>query len=189
MGKPFPLYTYSFIPLNKKCLNYIQSINYMQSAESKILILGMGNDILTDDGIGIKITKVLENKFPLPNIVYNTLSIGGMEIIEYIKNFDTVIIIDAIKTLNGIPGTVYRFVPSDFKETTHLSNIHDLSFLTALKLAKELDIKTPENIYIIAIEIVEDMVFSSDFTPQLQEKYSEILEEVSIIVKELVDKK
>ena len=99
------------------------------------------------------------------------------------------IIIDAIKTLDGIPGTVYRFIPSDFKETTHLSNIHNISFLTALKHAKELDIKTPENIYIIAIEILEDMVFSSDFTPQLQEKYPEILEEVSIIVKELVEKK
>lgn len=160
----------------------------MQKDENKILILGMGNDILTDDGIGIKITKVLERKFPFPNIVYNTLSIGGMEIVEYIKNFNTVIIIDAIKTLNGIPGTVYKFIPSDFKETTHLSNIHDISFLTALKFAKELDIKTPENIHIIAIEILEDMVFSSDFTPQLQERYPAILEEVSIIVKELVKK-
>jgi len=161
----------------------------MQQTENKILILGMGNDILTDDGIGIKITKVLEKKFPFPNIIYNTLSLGGMEIIEYIKNFNSVVIIDAIKTLNGVPGTVYQFMPSDFKETTHLSNVHDISFLTALKLAKELDIKIPETIIIIAIEIVEDMVFSNDFTPQVQEKYPEIIEEVSIIVRELVEKK
>lgn len=73
--------------------------------ENKILILGMGNDILTDDGIGIKITKVLEKKFPFPNIIYDTLSLGGLEIIEYIKDFKMVILIDAIKTLNGIlPG-------------------------------------------------------------------------------------
>ena len=87
--------------------------------------------------------------------------------------------IDAIKTLNGIPGEVYKFVPDDFKETLHLSNIHDISFLTSLKLAKKLDIKTPENIYIIAIEIVEDMVFSDEFTPYIQEKYPKILEEVT----------
>ncbi len=154
--------------------------------ENKILILGMGNDILTDDGIGIKITKVLEKKFPFPNIIYDTLSLGGLEIIEYIKDFKMVILIDAIKTLNGIPGAVYQFKPEDFKETSHLSNIHDISFLTSLKLAKKLDIPTPEKVHIIAIEIVEDMVFSNDFTPQVQARYPEILEEVSEMVKELI---
>lgn len=146
----------------------------------------MGNDILTDDGIGIKITKVLEKKYPFPNIIYDTLSLGGMEIIEYIRDFKMVIIIDAIKTLDGIPGAVYHFIPENFKETTHLSNIHDISFLTSLKLAKELDIPTPEEVHIIAIEIVEDMVFSNDFTPQIQARYPEILEEVSSMVEELI---
>lgn len=146
----------------------------------------MGNDILTDDGIGIKITKVLEKKFPFPNIIFDTLSLGGMEIIEYIRDFRMVIIIDAIKTQDGIPGTVYQFIPEDFKETTHLSNIHDISFLTSLKLAKELDIPTPEKVHIIAVEIVEDMVFSNDFTPQVQARYPGILEEVTEIVEELI---
>ena len=158
----------------------------MQTNENKILILGMGNDILTDDGIGIKITKVLEKKFPFPNIIFDTLSLGGMEIIEYIRDFRMVIIIDAIKTQDGIPGTVYQFIPEDFKETTHLSNIHDISFLTSLKLAKELDIPTPEKVHIIAVEIVEDMVFSNDFTPQVQARYPGILEEVTEIVEELI---
>ena len=158
----------------------------MESKNNKILVLGMGNDILTDDGIGIKITKVLEQNFRSPNIIYDTLSLGGLEIIEYIKDFKTVIIIDAIKTLNGIPGDVYTFVPEDFKETLHLSNIHDISFLTSLKLAKKLDIKTPENILIIAIEIVEDMVFSDEFTPQIQEKYPKILEEVTEIFQKAI---
>jgi len=161
----------------------------MQEKNNKILILGMGNDILTDDGIGIKITKVLEKEFPYPNIIYDTLSLGGLEIIEYIKDFSTVIIIDAIKTMNGIPGTVYQFVPEDFKETLHLSNIHDISFLTSLQLAKDLEIKTPENVHIIAIEILEDMVFSDDFTPQIQEKYPEILKEVTEIFKDIITKK
>lgn len=156
--------------------------------ENKILILGMGNDILTDDGIGIKITKFLEKNFPFPNIVYDTLSLGGLEIIEYIREFKMVIIIDAIKTLNGIPGTVYQFIPDDFKETTHLSNIHDVSFLTSLKLARELGITTPEHIHIIAVEIIEDMIFSEELTPPLQEKYPEILKKITEIVEELLKK-
>ena len=158
----------------------------MENTKKNILILGMGNDILTDDGIGIKITKVLEKEFPTKGFIYDTLSLGGLEIIEYIKDFNSVIIIDAIKTMNGIPGTVYQFVPEDFKETLHLSNIHDISFLTSLRLAKDLEIKTPDNIHIIAIEILEDMVFSDNFTPQIQEKYPEILKEVKDIFSELI---
>jgi len=158
----------------------------MENTEKNILILGMGNDILTDDGIGIKITKVLEKEFPNKGFIYDTLSLGGLEIIEYIKDFNSVIIIDAIKTMNGIPGTVYHFVPEDFKETLHLSNIHDISFLTSLRLAKDLEIKTPDDIHIIAIEILEDMVFSDNFTPQIQEKYPEILKEVKEIFEELI---
>ena len=158
----------------------------MENKDHKILILGMGNDILTDDGIGIKITKVLEKEFPNSGFVYDTLSLGGLEIIEYIKDFKSVIIIDAIKTMNGVPGTVYHFVPEDFKETLHLSNIHDISFLTSLRLAKDLEIKTPDDIHIIAIEILEDMVFSDNFTPQIQEKYPEILREVKELFTELI---
>ena len=158
----------------------------MLTDKNQILILGMGNDILTDDGIGIKITKELQKTFTSPNIVFNTLSLGGMEIIEYLRDFQKVIIIDAIKTLNGIPGAVYQLKPADFKETTHLSNVHDISFLTALKLAKKLDIEITDNILIIAVEIVEDMVFGDDFTPQIQEKYSDILIEVNEIVKNII---
>ena len=154
----------------------------MQQQGAKTLILGMGNEILTDDGIGIKITKELQKVLNIPNLFFDTLSLGGMEIIEYIRDFDNVIIIDAIKTLNGVPGSVYIFAPSDFKETTHISNVHDVSFITALKLARELDIKVPDSIQIIAIEIVEDMTFSDNFTKPVQEKYPEILREVEELV-------
>ena len=56
------------------------------------------------------------------------------------------------------------------------------------KLAKELDITTPENIHIIAVEIIEDMIFSDEFTPLLQEKYPEILKEVTEMVEGLLKK-
>lgn len=149
----------------------------------KILVLGIGNEILKDDGIGPKLVKELQKKNPNPDIQYETAFMGGLDILEHTQGYNTVIFIDAIKTKDGIPGTVYQFTPDDFKETLHLSNLHDTSFLTALDLGKKMKMKIPKEIHIIAIEIIEDTVFGNSFTPQIQEKYPEILYSVKNLLK------
>ena len=150
----------------------------MNPPKIKILVLGIGNEILQDDGIGPKLAKKLKEKFPNPDIKYETTWMGGLDILEFIQGYQTVIFIDAIKTKDGIPGAVYQFTPSDFKETLHLSSLHDVSFLTAIEMGKKIGLNIPENIHIIAIEIVEDKIFGESFTTKIQEKYQEIFESV-----------
>ena len=145
---------------------------------SKRMILGVGNDILMDDGIGPRIAKALEAKYPLPEMEYHTTTLGGLDILEFINGYDWVVFIDAIKTKDGVPGTVYEFVPEDFKETLHLTNIHDVSFLTAIELGKELGLKVPKYMHIFAIEIIEDQVFGEEFSAPLKERFEQIIEEI-----------
>ena len=144
----------------------------------KKMILGIGNDILMDDGIGPKAVKTLEQKYPLPGVEYLTTTLGGLDVLELINGYDRVVFIDAIKTKDGIPGSVYEYSPADFKETLHLTNIHDISFLTAIELGKQLDMKVPGFMHIFAVEIIEDRVFGNDFTPPLQERYDGIIDEI-----------
>jgi len=145
---------------------------------SKILILGLGNDILSDDAIGPKLVYRLEEEIKKPGLEFQTSALGGLEIVEIIRDFEKVIIIDAIKTTDGEAGTVYHFTPEDFTETLHASNFHDVSFLTALKLAEKMEITTPSSVDIFAIEILEDLEFSDEFSPLIQSKYDAIYEEV-----------
>lgn len=141
----------------------------------EILFLGIGNDILCDDAIGPKIVYRLKKDLGDNNrFFFHTAAVGGLEVLEYIKEYKRVIIIDAIMTRDGIPGTIYFLSPEHFKETLHLSSFHDVNFLTALEIGKRLNINIPEIIDIIAIEIVEDREFSNDFSPVIQEKYEEI---------------
>src|SRR4030042_4681778 len=109
----------------------------------KILILGMGNDILTDDGIGPRLVNDLTKMNISPNVSFNVACCGGLEVMEYINGYAKVIFIDAIHTLNGRPGDVYCFNSSDFIETSHLSNLHDINFLTAIKLGNKLELALP----------------------------------------------
>ena len=151
----------------------------------KNLVLGIGNDILTDDGIGPKIVNDLKTLERSPELIFETTTLGGLEILEIIKEYKKVIIIDAIRTIDGNPGEIFFFTPDDFKETLHLSNLHDINFLTALELGKKLGIPLPEEIHIIAIEIVEDQVFGTSFTPAIEEKYHIIMQSVKKQIGEL----
>ncbi|MCX6243847.1 MAG: hydrogenase maturation protease [Bacteroidetes bacterium] len=146
--------------------------------DEKILILGIGNDILKDDGIGPRLVKDLQKSSFPEGISFKTSSMGGLEILELIRDYHTVMILDAIKTKDGNPGDVYYFNPSDFHETMHLSNLHDVNFITALELAKKIKLSIPETIHIIAVEILEDMEFGRSLSPELEEKYPEILSRV-----------
>ena len=141
-------------------------------------MLGIGNDILKDDGIGPKLIKDLQKEAFPEGICFKTSSMGGLEILELIRDYHTVLILDAIKTKDGIPGEVYYFNPSDFHETMHLSNLHDVNFITALELAKKIKLSIPETIHIIAVEILEDLVFGRTLSPELEERYPEILDNV-----------
>ena len=153
---------------------------------SPILILGLGNEILSDDGIGIRLISEFMKIYCSPVIHFQSSSKGGMEIIEIMTGYSQVIIIDAIKTKNGKPGTVYHLTPADFSDTSNISSFHDISFLTALKFAELVDIKIPKKIHILAIEIVEDMVFSDRFSPVINNKYNQIKRRIGYWLNQII---
>ena len=158
----------------------------MGNSKTDILILGIGNDILTDDALGPKLVRRLETDLKGEGLSFHTAAAGGMEIIEFIVGYPKVIIIDAIRTKEGVPGTVYHFTPANFKETLHLSSFHDMNFLTALKFAEKLDLQLPEQINIIAIEIVDDLNFSNDFSPEITRKLDQVCSNVKDMLMELL---
>ena len=154
---------------------------------NKSIVLGIGNEILTDDGIGPKVVNKLKKYYPIDGVEYENMTLGGLEVLEYIQDYDTVIFVDAIKTAKGIPGSVYLYTPKNFKETLHLSNLHDISFLSALKLGKKVGLKIPETILIFAVEIVEDLIFNEDFTPPIKKRFPEIILEIKNRIDEILN--
>ena len=153
----------------------------------KILVLGIGNDILTDDGIGPHLLKKLPGLLGRPDIKYSVACCGGLDVMEYFKGYQKVIVIDAIRTPSGKPGNVYHFTHSDFRETSNLSNLHDVSFITAMHLGDTLEIQLPSDIHVIAVEIIEDREFSERLTPELERQFPEILNRVTDIIRNIID--
>ncbi len=142
-------------------------------------IIGMGNPILSDDAVGVHLAR--DVKLALgsrPDVmVVEECSVGGLNLLDYLEGFDRAIVLDAIHTKEGKPGTCYRFNAAALRETAHLCNVHDANFATALALGRTLGLALPkdQDIHVFAVEIVDDMTFGTDLTPEVASCYKDCL--------------
>lgn len=122
----------------------------------KTVVLGVGNPILRDDGVGIHVVNQLKEHINDPNVTIDEALTGGMNLLDMIQGYDKAILIDAIKMKNGRNGEVKRFLLSDFS-SVHSCNPHDVTFLEALRLAEKLgEDRIPREIVVIGI-VLEEM--------------------------------
>jgi hydrogenase maturation protease len=119
----------------------------------KTIVLGVGNSILQDDGVGLHVIDALRPRMNNPMVTIETASTGGMNLLDMIRGYEKVILIDAVKQQNSEPGEVKRFLLSDF-HMVHSSNPHDVSLSEALQLAEQLGEKhLPSKIILIGITV------------------------------------
>jgi len=135
----------------------------------KTLVLGLGNTILTDDGVGIYVTRQVANTYPNNGVTFAEASVGGLRLLGMIAGYDHVIMVDAIQT-GGQPGLVHRLHPQDLRSTMHASSSHDLSLAGALALGRELDMSLPqdEDITILAVEVEDVWTFGEGCTEHVE---------------------
>ena len=139
----------------------------MSNGKPRTLILGLGNTILSDDGVGCRVAMALKDKLNSPDVDIMEASIAGLDFLDLLTGYDRTIIIDAIQTGKGTPGQIYRFGPDILASTRHSSNPHDVNLATALELGKRLNLNLPRQIIIFAIEVKDVTSFSEECTPEV----------------------
>jgi hydrogenase maturation protease len=136
----------------------------------KTLILGMGNLLLCDDGIGIIIKRYLESILHNNNsLFFSETSWGGFRIIDILQNFDYVIVIDSIKTGKKNPGEIHYLKTDELLHTLRLNSYHDINFMTAIKLAEKMNINMPNEIDIFAVEISDNSTIKESISTEIQQ--------------------
>jgi len=121
----------------------------------KTIVLGIGNPILGDDGVGVHVANELKKHINDPNITIDEAITGGMNLLDLILGYDKAIIIDAIKTEDGEKGEVKRIPLGDFS-TMHSCNPHDVSLIEAIHMAKKMgEDRIPKEIIVIGVMMKE----------------------------------
>ncbi|MEN8122612.1 MAG: hydrogenase maturation protease [Bacteroidota bacterium] len=148
---------------------------------SKILVMGVGNILLNDEGVGVHAIKYMENKKFPDYIVLLDGGTGGFHLLSLLHEYPIIILIDA--TIDGKPeGTLSvikpRF-PSDFPKAM---SSHDIGLKDLVESAILLD-KLPE-IYLITVSVNNCQDMNMKLTPTIEK----ILPDIHVKVNEILEK-
>ena len=144
----------------------------------KILVLGVGNPILSDDGVGIHIARKLK-EMRLFGVTVEELAASGLELLDMVVGYDEVIIIDAIQTKDGRPGDFYELEEKDFEKSIHGSSPHGINIATALALGRKIvPEKMPKRVTFVAVEADDVVNVSERLTEKVQNAVPGILDKI-----------
>ncbi|MGA2465037.1 MAG: hydrogenase maturation protease [Thermodesulfobacteriota bacterium] len=147
----------------------------------KTLLLGLGNPILTDDSVGLRVVRELGERITKEDVHIEEATFANIDILDVVSSYDRLIIIDSIKTEGGRPGQLYQLGLDDFRSTLHLSCPHDINLATALELGRQLEMDIPKEIRIYAIEVEDNQTFSETCSPSVEGSIPGIVEEIARI--------
>ncbi|MCM8818242.1 MAG: hydrogenase maturation protease [Candidatus Omnitrophica bacterium] len=137
----------------------------------KLLVLGLGNTLKMDDGIGIYLVREIEKYFEKQDVKIYEIGTETWRIYSIIEeeNCDNILIVDAMQ-FNFIPGFVYIGKNPEINDFCFLSS-HEMNFLSEIDFKF---FKKRKNIYIFGVEVYK-IDWSIGLSDVLKEKFDEIL--------------
>jgi hydrogenase maturation protease len=135
----------------------------------KTLVLGLGNPLLKDDSVGLRVAKMLREILPQnEQIEIDEDYWGGLRLMERMIGFDRAVIIDAIQT-GASPGTIHILSPDDVP-TQRSASAHDMNLPTALALGRQAGAYLPDSkdILLIGIEAADVQTFDESLSPEVE---------------------
>jgi hydrogenase maturation protease len=102
----------------------------------KILILGVGNLLLGDDGFGVHlINSLMDTPLP-PNVQILEAGTVSHQLIPLLREIDRLIVVDAVEA-GDTPGSIFRFSPDDMQfPSEQISSLHQISLIDVLRMAE-----------------------------------------------------
>ena len=144
----------------------------------KTIILGLGNTVLRDDGVGIYTARALRDELG-DEVDILEAELAGMDLLEMLNGYDRAVIIDAIQLNNEDPGTVFRLRPDDMKITPRLASFHDIDIVTALALGRRLELKMPDDVIIYAVQVEDTLTLEEGCLPSVERIIPSLVQEIA----------
>jgi hydrogenase maturation protease len=143
----------------------------MEAKKTRILVVGLGNPKLGDDGVGWKVAEEVKRLLtPNQPVDVNCLSLGGVSLMEHFIGYCCVILIDAF-ALEEPLGSVLILKLGDLPNYSafHTASAHDVSLQTAIELGRSMGALLPDDVTVVGIATKRVSVFSSELSLPIAE--------------------
>ena len=147
-------------------------------SDERVVIVGLGNPLLTDDAVGVRAAEALAERLAGTGVDVVQSAWGGMRFVDLLAGYDRAVIVDAIEWRRGPPGTIYRLTPDQAIPTLRAVSYHDVSLGTALALGRTLDIPLPSEIVFFAVEALEARTFGEHLSPAVEAALPDLVRRV-----------
>jgi hydrogenase maturation protease len=144
----------------------------------KTLVLGLGNEFLCDDGVGIVAARALKLRLNgRTDVEVVESSLAGLALVELLAGYERAIIIDAVKTGRSPAGTIYELSPEDLDPVAAPSP-HYAGLPEVLAVAKELRLEFPKEIRILAMEVEDPHTIGCELSELVKRKLPELISRI-----------
>ena len=168
---------------NVDSLPHAVKIDSVKMEDKQIIILGVGNLLFTDEGVGIRVAEALQDRYEFPQNV-RVIDGGtlGLNLLGVISEADQLIVVDAVRQ-GGEPGSLYRLAGEQIPLRIRAKNsLHQVEFLEALTCCQALD-KVPETV-IGGVEPEDITTMSIELTATVGARVDDL---VKAVLKELTN--
>lgn len=141
------------------------------AAGGRSVVLGLGNPVLSDDGVGLAVVAALRRLLrhaPIPGVDVLASTRAGFELIDLLRDYRRAILVDCLALPEPQPGRVRRLGLDDVAGSSRLVNVHELSVGVAFQLAERMGIRMPAEMEILAVEAADTCTIAERLTPAVE---------------------
>lgn len=142
------------------------------------LILGLGNDILSDDGVGLRaarrVAELVGNRATLTEACVATI-----DLLPLMSGYDRVVIIDGFLSPDVPAGSTIRATPEDLPAGFGYRSFHTLTFREVLEIGEWLGLPMPGDVIICGLSVSDVSTFGEDFSPEVSGSWECWAEEIA----------
>jgi hydrogenase maturation protease len=133
----------------------------------RITVMGIGNPLMRDEGVGIRVIEVLMTGFSFPsNVTLVDAGTMGMSILNLFRECDYMLVVDAVNGTDLEPGTIIRLTPDDIAPNQVMHSLHDVRLVDVLQSAMLMGVQ-PE-VDCVGIQIADMSEMSIGLTAEVE---------------------
>ena len=150
----------------------------MTGSAENVVVLGVGNILLKDEGIGVRVIEELQRRYVFPERA-RVIDGGtqGLWLMSTIQQADHLIVVDAV-TSGGEPGALYRLERSDLPKSLRVKqSAHDSDLVEALNLCSLLE-QEPKSVVVIGVEPEDIQPYGLELSPAVAARIDDLINRI-----------